>query len=79
MIRNFVGKGNVKLTSKDFDKIPAMVAYELPNTERYNPIFQFKFMDMYGSWSLVNVVHVKNENDIEGGVVFLTSKIEIDV
>lgn len=79
MIRNFIGKGSVKLTSEEFDEIPTMIAYELPNTNHYDPIFQFKFMDMYGNWSLVDIIHVKNEGDIEGGVVFLTSKIEIDI
>ncbi|MFW9871591.1 MAG: hypothetical protein ACFFG0_00650 [Candidatus Thorarchaeota archaeon] len=77
MITNFIGKGIVELTQKEFDETPAMVAHELPNTNAYQTIFQFKFMDMYGKWNLVDIVHVNNENETEKGVNFLCTRIEI--
>jgi len=78
MITKFVGKGHVKLTQKEFDEVPAMIGYELPNVDQYDPLFQFKFMDMYGNWSLVTVVHVKNDDEQEKGVNFLCNRIEIE-
>lgn len=78
MIRNFVGKGVVILTEKELDEVPSMIAHELPNIDMYEPVFQFKFMDMYGNWQLVNIVHVKNDDEAERGVNFLCSKIEIE-
>lgn len=78
MIRNFIGKGTVKLTQKELDEIPNMIAHELPNIDQYDSLFQFKFMDMYGNWNLIDIVYVKNEDEVERGVNFLCNKIEIE-
>ncbi len=78
MLDKFVGKGVVKLTKKELEEVPSMVAYELPNIDMYETVFQFKFMDMYGNWQLVNIVNVKNNDEAEKGVNFLCSKIEIE-
>ncbi len=78
MISNFIGKGSVKLTQKDFDEVPSMVGYKLPNVDQYDPIFQYKFMDMYGNWNLITIVHVKNDDEQEKGVNFLCNRIEIE-
>ena len=78
MIANYVGKGTTILTKKEFDELPAMIGYELPNIDMYEPVFQFKFMDMYGNWNLVTIVHVKNEDEVEKGVNFLCTRIELE-
>ncbi|MHA1701444.1 MAG: hypothetical protein ACTSWK_04160 [Promethearchaeota archaeon] len=78
MIRNFVGKGIVELTEKEVEEIPSMIAHELPNIDMYKTAFQFKFMDIHGNWQLVNIVHVKNEDEVEKGVNFLCSQIIIE-
>ena len=77
LIRNFIGKGIVVLTQNELDEVPSMTAHELPNIDQYDPVFQFKFMDIYGNWNLVNIVHVKNDDEVECGVNFLCTKIEI--
>jgi hypothetical protein len=78
MIENYIGKGTVLLTKKEFEEVPSLIGYELPNTDMYERVFQFKFMDMYGNWNLVDVVHVKNDDEVEKGVNFLCSRIEIE-
>jgi hypothetical protein len=77
MLSKIVNKGIVNLTQKEFDELPPLVGTELPNTDMYEPIFQFRFMDMYGKWAMVNVIHVKND-EVETGVNFLTARIEIE-
>lgn len=77
MIQKFIMKGVVQLTKKEFDETPTMMTQELPNTDQYDPIFQFKFMDMTGSWIFVDVIHVKQGDELEKGVNFLCSRIEI--
>jgi hypothetical protein len=78
MISKIVDKGTVILTQKEFEELPTLEMHELPNSDMYEAIFQFKFMDMYGKWALVNVVNVKNEDEAERGVNFLTARIEIE-
>lgn len=78
MIKNFVGKGTVILSQKELDEVPSMIAHELPNIDMYESTFQFKFMDMYGNWNLVNIVHVKNDDETEKGVNFLCNRIEVE-
>ena len=77
MIRNFIGKGTVKLTQKELDDLPAMVPHELSNTDMYKPVLQFKFMDMYGMWNIIDVIYVKNEDEIERGVNFFCYRVEL--
>lgn len=78
MISNFVEKGVVILTQKELDDTPSLIAHELPNIDMYEEIFHFKFMDMRGNWNLVNIVHVKNDDEVEKGVNFLCRRIEIE-
>jgi len=78
MLSKIVNKGAVILTQKEFDELPPLVGFELPNTDMYDPIFQFRFMDMYGKWNMVTVIHVKNDDEAETGVNFLTTRIEIN-
>ena len=77
MLHQFIDKGIVQLTQKEFDETPVMVASELPNTDMYERVFQFRFMDRGGSWNFVDVVHVKNDDEVEKGVNFLCTRIEI--
>lgn len=79
MMTKFIdNKGTVVLTQKEFDEIPAMIGHELPNTDMYETLFQFRFMGRSGEWNFVNVVHVKNDDEVEKGVNFLVSQIKIE-
>jgi hypothetical protein len=78
MKSQFIGKGTTCITKKEFDEVPNLVSHELPNTDMYEAVLQFKFMDMFGNWQLVNVIHVKNDDEVERGVNFLCTKIEIE-
>ena len=77
MLSKIIDKGIVKLTQKEFDELPPLEGFELPNTDMYEPIFQFRYMDMYGKWAMVTVIHVKNEDEEIKGVNFLTARIEV--
>lgn len=78
MLHKFITQGIVKLKQEEFETVPIMVAHELPNTDMYERLFQFRFMDRGGNWNLVDVVHVNDDDEIEKGINFLCNRIEIE-
>ena len=77
MISQVIGKGVVQLTQKDLDDTLTLVPHELPNTDMYESICEFKMMGMNGEWLLFNVVAVDGEDEIERGINILVNRIEI--
>jgi hypothetical protein len=78
MIQSAVGKGTTTLTKEEFDNLPNLVGYELPNIDMYPDVIQFKGMDMYGHWVLYTVVHVSGNDEAENGVNVLATRIEVE-
>jgi len=74
--RHLLGKGTTVLNKKDFDSVPTLKMDWLPNTDMYPSVFQFKFQGMDGSWYLVDIIHVKNKDEVETGVNFIVARIE---
>ena len=77
MFNGLIVAGNVKLTRKDFDGLPILKSHSLPNTDMYPSLFQFKFQGIDKNWYMVDIIHVKNEDETETGVNFLTTKIKV--
>jgi hypothetical protein len=77
MISQVIGKGVVQLTQKDLDDTLTLVPHELPNTDMYESVCEFKMMGMNGEWLLFNVVAVDGEDEIERGINILVNRIEI--
>lgn len=77
MISQVIGKGMVQLTQKDLDDTLTLVPHELPNTDMYESICQFKMMGMNGEWLLFNVVQVDGEDETEKGINIFVNRIEI--
>ena len=77
MMTKFINKRIVELTQAECDEIPSMVASDLPNTDMYDPILQFKFMGRSGGWNFVNVIHVNGEDEVEKGLNFIVNQIVI--
>ena len=53
MISQVIGKGLVQLIQKDLDETLTLVPHELPNTDMYETLCQFKMMGMNGEWLLL--------------------------
>ena len=77
MISQVIGKGITILNQQEFDEIPDLVADELPNADMYPSILQFKMIGMDGKWLLFDIIHVNGEDEIQQGVNFIVTKIEI--
>ena len=77
MISQIIGKGTVKLTAKDFDKIPSIVPHELPNLDKYDSICQFKIIGIDATWILIDIVIVDGNDEKEKGVNVIAKRIEI--
>jgi hypothetical protein len=77
MISQVIGKGTVDLTAKDFDEIPSIVPHELPNTDMYETVCQFKIIGMQGDWILIDIVLVDGEDEAEKGVNVFAHRINI--
>jgi len=72
----FVGRGTTLLNKKEFDEVPTLKNHWLPNTDMYPTIFQFKFQGPDANWYLVDIVHVKNKDEVETGVNMIITRIE---
>jgi len=77
MISQVIGKGLVQLTQKDLDKTLTLIPHELPNTDMYETICQFKTMGMDGAWLLFNVIQVDGQDELERGVNIFVNRIEV--
>jgi len=72
MITNMIGQGSIKISQEEFNKIPSMEITE--NSSQDLHIFKYKFMDMYGKWNIVDIVHDEETNAVK----FLCRRVEID-
>lgn len=72
----FVGKGTTVLSKKEFDEVPTLETEWLPNVDMYPTLFQFKFQGPDMNWYLVDIVHVKNKDEVKTGVNMLIARIE---
>lgn len=77
MISQVIGKGLVQLIQKDLDETLTLVPHELPNTDMYETLCQFKMMGMNGEWLLFNVIQVDGDDEVERGVNIFVNRVEI--
>jgi hypothetical protein len=77
MISQVIGKGLVQLTQKDFDDTLTLVPHELPNTDMYESVCQFKLMGMDGNWLLFDIIRVDGEDEVERGINIFVNRIEV--
>ena len=77
MITQVIGKGLVQLTQKDLDETPTLIPHELPNTDMYESVCQFKMMGMNGEWLLFNIVNVDGDDELEKGINIFVNRIEV--
>jgi hypothetical protein len=79
MISQVIGKGTTILNQQEFNKVPELVADELPNVDMYPSLLQFKMIGMDGNWLLFDIIHVNGEDEIQQGVNILVTRIEVEI
>jgi hypothetical protein len=74
---NIILKGKVILTQKEFDKIPNVKSEELPNTDMYPTVAQFK-IKVENEYMLIDIVNVDDNENGENGINIFITEIEMD-
>jgi hypothetical protein len=72
-----VEQGIVKLDKNDFNKILNISQCQLPNTDMYETVAQFKMKTVDGIWLLFDIIKVDGEDELQTGVNIFINQIEL--